>query len=229
MDDPKRLPLHAKTITVQPRTSRRVEVLPEEDEESDYIEDEDLSEEDSGWIEQVWDRAHAENESRNRILALADEQIVHEGPISPQFDRQRLSTIAKPFVVGARIFAGALMLLLWFCIVGPIWFAILLRTISSFSIATVTAMFTGASAPDVKRLDAVAELWGNGFRKIVTHIMQSEPVPTAYVPIMPLQAFTEVFFAVLLYTGVFSTLWTLTHFQPLSLAQCQYLLWLWSK
>src|SRR5262249_48806972 len=60
-----------------------------------------------------------------------------------------------PFMFAARAFAGTLMLIIWFLIVGPIWFAVLLRTIAAFSISTVIALFTGATPPSPERLDTV--------------------------------------------------------------------------
>lgn len=110
----------------------------------------------------------------------------------------------------ARIFAGSLMLTIWVVVIFPIWFAILLRTISSFSIATVTAFFTGATPPETFRLDTVAELWVNGFIRIVRHMLQ-QPHPGPYVPINTTQAVVDVLLAIVLYTGVFSTIWTLSH------------------
>jgi hypothetical protein len=114
-------------------------------------------------------------------------------------------------VLLARIFAGLVMLTLWSVVILPIWLAILLRTISSFSVATVTALFTGATPPDSKRLDTVAELWVNGFIRIIKNIAQM-PHTEPYVPISAWQAIKEVLLAIVLYAGVFSTLWTLTHF-----------------
>jgi hypothetical protein len=121
------------------------------------------------------------------------------------------SAIARSVVLFARLFAGLLMLILWVVVILPIWLAILLRTISSFAIATVTALFTGATPPDTGRLDIVAELWVNGFIRIVKQMAQL-PYSGPYVPINPVQAVVEVILAIFLYTGVFSTIWTVMHF-----------------
>src|SRR5438105_4841989 len=70
-----------------------------------------------------------------------------------------LPPIAKHFVIAARLFAGGLMVVVWLLVVGPIWLAVLLRTISAFSFAAVVALFGGHQPPNPDRLDAISGLW----------------------------------------------------------------------
>jgi hypothetical protein len=114
-----------------------------------------------------------------------------------------------PVTFAVRAFAGTLMVMLWFFVVGPVWLAILLRTISAFSIATIVALFTHATPPDVKRLDAVAEVWVLGFRKIFASTFLNEPGPQNRIPVQPEEAVRETIFAILLYSGMYSTFMTI--------------------
>jgi hypothetical protein len=122
------------------------------------------------------------------------------------------SFLASVIIVGARGFAGIIMLVLWLVIIGPVWFAMLLRTIAAFSIATVFALFTSATPPSVARLDAIAELWVRGFTKIVSNFMQRDySAPAMYIPLKPLEALQETGLAMLLYAGLLLSFWTTTH------------------
>jgi hypothetical protein len=150
-------------------------------------------------IDAIWDIAHRDHA----------EFLRHEAKSQPMQHSRIERFFITPFTWAARAFAGTTMITIWFCIIGPIWFAILLRTIAAFSIATVVALFTHATPPDVKRLDAVAELWVVGFRKIIASTFQNEPGPANRVPIEPLEAAREVALAILLYGGMYTTFLTM--------------------
>src|SRR6266478_8024148 len=77
----------------------------------------------------VRDSFHSPREQLANALTRLEKnsQPLEARPIPPLFPKQPLSGTAKYFVVGARVFAGSLMLVLWVAVVGPIWFAILLR------------------------------------------------------------------------------------------------------
>jgi hypothetical protein len=95
--------------------------------------------------------------------------------------------IVAPIVFTARLFAFLTVLMLWIFPIGPIWFAILLRTIAMFSIATVRSLFTGQNPPDEQRLNFVSGFWLGGFVHIA-HILVgraelSELKPSGYRPI----------------------------------------------
>jgi hypothetical protein len=130
-----------------------------------------------------------------------------EGGALAQEPKPPLSPFAKFIVTAARTFAGCLMFLIWSVVVGPIWLVMLMRVISSYSGATVLALFTHASPPDAKRLDAVAELWPNGYRRIIAIMTNEELPPREYIPLDPLQAFFQTLFAIMFYAGVISTVY----------------------
>jgi len=138
-------------------------------------------------------------------FAVARRDILRH-PDEPQ------SSIAHAIIVGARVFAGIIMLVLWLVIIGPVWFAMLLRTIAAFSIATVFALFTSASPPSVARLDAIAELWVRGFTRIASNFMQREYGATAmYIPLQLREALQETGLAIVLYIALFASFWTIAH------------------
>ena len=116
--------------------------------------------------------------------------------------------IAWPIIQAARLFALTIALVLWLFIIGPVWFAILLRSIVAFAFATVTALFTGASAPHAFRLDAVATLWIRGFGDIAAIIFGDDALPTTHIPLRPLEALQHTALAILFYTGLAISLWT---------------------
>jgi hypothetical protein len=130
-----------------------------------------------------------------------NEALTQEDP------RPSLSSFAKFIVTAARIFAGCLMFLIWTVFVGPIWFCMLCRSISAYSAATVIALFTRASPPEPKRLDAVAELWPTGYQRIVVLMTRHDLPPTPFVPVDPLQAFIETLYAIFFYGGIATTIY----------------------
>jgi hypothetical protein len=136
--------------------------------------------------------------------ARALEQELAEHPLTS-------STTARPvklsrFVSIVRAIAGCLMLFIWTLIVGPIWFAVLLRTISAYSVATVIAVFSGRLPPSPERLDAISGLWMLGFQKIMLTTFKGTPEFAPHLPIDTPLAIRETLLAILFYTAIFISL-----------------------
>lgn len=140
-------------------------------------------------------------------IAIARPDIAIPPELEPRSGLERL--IIRPIAFFVRLSAGIIMLALWLVVVGPIWFALLLRTIAAFSVATVLALFTSATPPHVRRLDAVVELWVSGFQKIFATISGTASNTTPPIPIETSRALLETGLAILLYGGLFTYLWIL--------------------
>src|SRR5262245_49857395 len=78
--------------------------------------DEESSNDDWDHIHAIWDIAHRDHAEVLRREAKS--APVHHSRVERFF--------ITPFTWAARAFAGTIMLTIWFCIIGPIWFAILL-------------------------------------------------------------------------------------------------------
>lgn len=122
---------------------------------------------------------------------------------------QRAVQVVEPGIMTsvARLFAAFIMIVLWIVIVLPVWFALLLRTILAFSVATIIALFSSSTPPHPGRLDAAATLWMNGLQRIVTNIRHPEASPDFVAPIPFYMALYETILAIIFYAGLVSTVW----------------------
>jgi hypothetical protein len=104
-----------------------------------------------------WLKFH-KDKTRPELVDVTATDVQEREALVQEEPKSSLPLFARLIVAAVRIFAGVLMFFIWTVVVGPIWLAMLMRAISSYSAASVLALFSHATPPSPRRLDATAEL-----------------------------------------------------------------------
>jgi hypothetical protein len=146
----------------------------------------------------LWDRAHKENQEFDARTEKLWAQAHRENEEFDRFGKVLTRTdaaFARCLTTAVRIFIVFWMQIIWMFVVGPIWLAMLGRTMTAFIWANIAAIFSGAGPVQSQRLQYVVDFWMAGFLRIEA-IRLGKVKPTPPVPISTAELIRETLLSV---------------------------------
>lgn len=134
-------------------------------------------------------------------------------PLRPLGPIERFFVV--PIVFATRLIVTVIVLVLWIFPIGPVWLALLFRTIAAFAWGTVISLFSHNQLPDQTRLEYVASFWVRGFATLLATLRGQAPLNEIVPERSILNPFVELLIACLFYLYVVLTLAYINYWLPI--------------